>query len=175
MWRDRYQQMPRTELESNYRKLLTEDMADAETTAQKDTVGIYSLLEQDEKLREQVMLYSSEAQGEARVKADRAEPNGVSAFYPISKYDKMYRTVRDRFLFVPIHQQLVKSYFSKFDSCARAPNSSELDAVRTGQYRSAQSRHITADNPTPQEVRNAGKAAQDNARALKLKLFSQLP
>ena len=94
----------------------------------------------------------------------------MSASFSLSKYDKMYRMVRDSFVFVPIHQQPVDSYFSQFDSCARAPDSSELDAVRTGQYRSAQSRHITADNPTRQEIRNA-KAAQDNARAPKLKLF----
>ena len=65
MWGDRYQQMPRTELESNYRKLLTGDVSDVETTAQKDalTLGMYSLLEHDEELREQVMLFQLRSAG----------------------------------------------------------------------------------------------------------------
>ena len=69
----------------------------------------------------------------------------------------------------------MESFFSKYDTCARKTDFSKLDDVRTGQYRSAESRKITAVNPTPQQIREAGKGRHNEARAVRLKTSTDGP
>lgn len=62
--------------------------------------------------------------------------------------------------FAPIQQQLVESVFSKYDS-------RELDIVRLGQFRSAQSRRIQRLKASNKQINKAGEKAMAVARALR--------
>lgn len=175
LWPEQYTTTPRTDRESDYRDILRKDVKEAKTAQQKDelTFGLYSVLDGDRYLRDELALYASSAKG-GHVRGGEKD-KGVSKFPAISEFESVYREVRHRFYSVPIHQQLVESSFSKYDTCTRATDFSELDAVRTCQYRSSESRHILKSDAQPAEIRGAGKRRKEVASASRKKMFAQLP
>lgn len=69
----------------------------------------------------------------------------------------------------------MESFFSKYDTCTRKHDSKELDLVRTGQFRSAESVEIRSLNATSKEIREAGKRGSSDARALREASYADAP
>lgn len=116
-------------------------------------------------------LYAKSAKGDVELGV-----RGVSHFPLVSGFGgQLYELFCHRFFFAPIHQQLVESFFTKYDTCARKTDFSELDEVRTRQYSSAESRKICATDPTSKQIREAGKGRQSEARVVRLKASTEVP
>lgn len=70
---------------------------------------------------------------------------------------------------------IVESFFSKLDTCTRATDPPEMDAVRTARLRSSEWRDITVCTPSPAQICEAGTQVQDGARKLKSRLYAARP
>ena len=76
------------------------------------------------------VLYAKSAKVDIELGVDQAQ--GVSNFPCVLGFGgRLYDLFCHRFFFVPIHQQLVESFFSKYDTCARKIDFPELDEIRT--------------------------------------------
>lgn len=65
--------------------------------------------------------------------------------------------------------------FSKYDTCTQKHDSREIDIVRLGQFRSAQSGRIERLHATNQEIRDAGDKAIAAARSLRKSASEAVP
>ena len=143
---------------------------------QKDqlTFGLYSVFGKSPALMAELVLYAKSAKGDVELGVDQAQ--GVSNFPCVSGFGgQLYDLFCLRFFFVTIHQQLVESFFSKYDTCTRKIDVSELDEVRTAQYSSLESKTISAVAPTPKQIREAGSRAQSDARAARTRAYNGAP
>ena len=119
----------------------------------------------------ELVLYAKSAMGDVELGMDQAQ--GVSNFDCVSGFGgRLYDLFCHPFFFVPIHQQLVESFLSKYDTCARKTDFSELDEVRTAQYSSLESSTFTAVAPTPKQIREAGFRAQSDARVARTRAYN---
>ena len=166
-----------SEREASYRRILEEDLEGADTDRKEDqlTFGLYSVFGKSPALMAELVLYAKSAKGDVELRSvDEAQ--GASNFPCVSGFGgQLYDLFCHRFFFVPIHQQLVESFFSKYDTCARKTDFSELDEVRTAQYSSSESRTFTAVAPTPKQIREAGFRAQRDARAARTRAYNGAP
>lgn len=165
-----------SEREASYRKYLTADLEGADTDSKKDqlTFGLFSVFSNSPDLMAELQLYAKSARGDVEIGVDQVK--GVSSFPFVSGFGgRLYEMFYHRFYFAPIHQQLVESFFSKYDTCARKTDFAELDEVRTGQYSSAESRRIRAVRPTSKQIREAGNRRKSDARALRTRAHAEVP
>lgn len=163
-WPGSYEGEPRTEREREYRAQLEKDFGGTTEARRKDelTFGLFSLIDTDPSLRSEVERY---ADSEFRDKEiDEGAPEGTSSLARLFDFPRLYELVCHRFYFVPIHQQLIEAFFSKFDSCARKTDMNEMDIIRVADWKSAESREIRCIGPTGEKIRAAGKKVQKNAR-----------
>lgn len=165
VWSEKYRQASRTQREETYRVQLGKNLEGATKPKRKDelTFGRFSLFDGDEKMRKALEQFAEPAHAEAVVDVDA--PESTSKFAPLLKFGPLYEMACHRFYFVPIHQQLVESFFSKFDTCPQKTDTSVFDSVRCGQFRSQESRHITNVGATGEEICGAGKRAISSATA----------
>lgn len=175
LWPEQFVHESRTSYERRCRIILKRDLAGAKSVKEKDelTLGLFSAFDGNKDLRDQLFKYASSAEG----KVERGEhaAKGVSRFPTLTEFPLLYRELCVRIYIAPVHQQLVESFFSKFSVCSRVSDSPELDRVRTGQYKSAESAHICSSDAQPREIREAAKAALENARTAKKELHSTVP
>lgn len=80
-----------------------------------------------------------------------------------------------RFYFAPYTSRWSSLFFSMFDSCARSTDFSELDVVRTGQNRSAESRKKIKSGVTGKQIRSAGKRVLEGAREGRARSYAEAP
>ena len=129
-----------SEREASYLRIPEEDLEGADTDGNNDqlTFGLYSVFGKSPALMAELVLYAKSAKGDVELGVDQAQ--GVSNFPCVSGFGgQLYDLFCLRFFFVTIHQQLVESFFSKYDTCTRKIDFSELDEVRTAQYSSLES------------------------------------
>lgn len=115
----RYPWLPRTELEKGFRETLIQDLAKVEavTSDIKDrfTLGLYSSVERDGDFRVALEQYAESAFGERVVVADDGVENNpsppMSDFRPLWDFPLLYKGACQLSYIVPIHQQLVESFF----------------------------------------------------------------
>ena len=165
-----------SEREASYRKILEADLDGANTDSEKDrlTLGLASMFDNSPELMSELERYAESAKGDVELGVDEAR--GQSNFPLVSGFGGLlYKEFCDRFFMAPVHQQLVESVFSKYDSCARKTDFSELDEVRTGQHKSLDSRKIVKVSVTPTEIRKAGLKRQNDARAARTRAISAVP
>lgn len=118
--------------------------------------------------------YEESTKGDVELDVDEAR--GLTFHWFGGSLACCIRSVATAFFMAPVHQQLVESFFSKNDtSCARKTDFSELDEVRTGQYRSRESRKICKVNATPTDIREAGLRRQNDARAARTRATRPVP
>ena len=133
------------------------DLKGLSSLAQKDylTQGVFSAVYDSPDLLAQLREYANSTH----------DTHDVSVTLPpISDYPLLYQMAKYRVWFVPIHQQLVESFFSKLDTCVRGTDYQEMDSVRTGQYRTSRSRHVRATNLEPKGLRLASKGTKLSAK-----------
>lgn len=179
---DKYACPPRTTLEQTLRDVLVEDLLEAATAKEKDrlTLGLFSKVSSENEFRAELEEYAESAFGEREIAdcGDFDEENpapSTSSFRQIWEFPLVYEWACHLIYFVPIHQQLVESFFSKYDTCTRKHDSKELDLVRTGQYRSAESVEIRRLDATSKEIRDAGKRGISDAKALREASYADEP
>ena len=118
--------------------------------------------------------YAASAKGEVELGVDEAR--GQSNFPLASGFGGLlYKEFCLSFFMAPVHQQLVESFFSKYDSRDRKTDFWELDEVRTGMHKSLESRNINKVSATPTEIRKAGLRRQNDARAARTRAISAVP
>ncbi|CAB1117698.1 unnamed protein product [Ectocarpus sp. CCAP 1310/34] len=93
----------------------------------------------------------------------------------IWSFPLLYEWARHAILFAPIHQQLVKSVCSTYDTCTQKHDSREIGIVRLGQFRSSQSRRVQRLHATNKEIREAGDKVIAVARELKKSAAQAIP
>lgn len=175
VWPDENGQAPRGWREELYRKQLGKDLAGVTTSRRKDelTFGLFSLFDGDLVLRGALKRFAESAYEDQMTVANA--PRGTSNFSPLWAFGSLYEVVCHRFYFVPIHQQLVESFFSKFDTCVRKTDRQVMDPVRVGQFRSSESRHMQKSGATGAEIRDAGKRALAGASLAIAESYAQVP
>ena len=100
-----------SEREASCRRIL-EDLEGADTDRKKDqlTFGLYSVFGKSPALMAELVLYAKSAKGDVELGVDQAQ--GVSNVSCVSGFGgQLYDLFCHRFFFVPIHQQLVESFF----------------------------------------------------------------
>lgn len=183
LWPDRYESAEWRAWgeENNFLEILVEDLSDADTDEEKDklTLGVFSKLDGCADLRQEVEKYAASAHGKKEVASDGVDAENpaprVSGFDMLWHFPLLYEWACHAIFFAPIHQQLVESVFSKYDTCTMPSDSREIDIVRLGQFRSAQSRRIERLNATNQEIRDAGDKALAVAKSLKTSASQAIP
>lgn len=131
LWPSRYSSwVPRTELEKQFRDVLAEDLLQAVTLKEKDrlTLGLFSKVNGEANFRAELEEYAESAFGECEIVEEGGgyEENpapSVSNFRQIWEFPLLYQWACYMIYFVPIHQQLVESFFSKYDTCTRKHDS----------------------------------------------------
>lgn len=106
----------KTAREAKYRDILKEDIEEANTGVEKGafTYRLFSLFENDPDLKPEVVAYGDSASGNVLT------IKGLPPQSAIYEYPNLHRETCHRFCFVPIHQQLINSFFSKFETCSRS-------------------------------------------------------
>lgn len=150
-------------------------LASANSTREKDELilGLFTVFNESDELRSQLRTYGSSAQG--RVERSEHAEKGVSSFPTLPEFPLIYRQVCVRIYIGVVQQQLVESFFSKYDTCTLPSDSNEMDRVRTGQYKSPGSATISARGAKPRQIRDAGSAALQKARVVRKEVSATLP
>ncbi|CAB1102369.1 unnamed protein product [Ectocarpus sp. CCAP 1310/34] len=166
--------------EHEYLEILRDDLSEAETTEEKDelTFGMFSKLNASAEFRGEVERYALSAREKKEIVVDDDAENQaprVSGFDMIWSFPLLYEWACHAILFAPIHQQLVESDFSTFDTCTQKHDSREIDIVRLGQFRSSHSRRVQRLYATNKEIRQAGDKAIAVARELKKSAAHAIP
>ncbi|CBJ32404.1 hypothetical protein Esi_0336_0026 [Ectocarpus siliculosus] len=161
--------------------ILEGDLSEATTPGEKDklTFGMYTELNESAEFRKEVEVYAASAHEKKEVVSDDLDvdnpPPRVSAFGMIWNFPLLYEWARHAIFLAVIHEQLVGSVFSKYDTCTQQHDSREIDIVRLGQFRSAQSRRIRKLHASNHEIREAGNKAIAEARALRKAASEAVP
>ena len=156
---------------NNFFEILVGDLSEATTATEKDelTFGVFSKLNEDAAFRKEVEDYAASAHEKIEVPSANTDVENPapreSGFQMIWHFPLLYEWACHAIFFALIHQQLVESVFSKYDTCTRKHDSRELDLVRLGQFRSAQSRKVERSDATNEEIRTAGNKAIEVAKA----------
>ena len=137
------------------------------------TFGLFSLFRKDADLKSALVDFAESAHGDKKI--DVGALKGTSSFTPLWEFRPLYKQAYHRFYFALIHQQLVESFFSKYDTCARKMDMAVMDALRCGQYRSDESRPFKAGGVSGKEIRTAGKRALASCKAAKVAKYAQAP
>ncbi|CBJ28869.1 expressed unknown protein [Ectocarpus siliculosus] len=174
-WSALYEGEPRTEREREYRTQLVKDLGGTTDARRKDelTFGLFSRIDSDRSVRNELEQYANSGWGDKEV--DQGAPKGTSALARLFDFPLLYKLVCHRFYFVPIHQQLIEAFFSKFDSCAQKTDMAEMDIVRVGGWKSAESRDIVCADATGEKIRAAGKKVLEKAREAKAVSHARKP
>lgn len=182
LWPDLYEsaEWGGWEEEQTFLEILMDDLSEAATTQDKDklTFGMFSKLNASAEFRKEVERYAVSAHGKKEVVSDVDAENPtprVSGFEMIWSFPLLYEWACHAIFFAPIHQQLVESVFSTYDTCTQKHDSREIDIVRLGQFRSRQSRRVKRLHATNKEIREAGDKALAAARALKKSASNAIP
>lgn len=161
------------EEENDFLEILNEDLEEATTSRRKDelTLGLYSKLSESPEFLKEVEQYAASAHEKKEVVSDDGDAENPapreSAFRLIWTFPLLFEWACTTIYFAPIHQQLVESVFSKYDTCTKLCDSREIDIVRLGQYSSKQSRKIVREDAEPKEIREAGDKVIAAARSLR--------
>ncbi|CAB1100448.1 unnamed protein product [Ectocarpus sp. CCAP 1310/34] len=166
-WPGLYEGEPRTERERQYRTQLAKDLGGTTEARRKDelTLGLFSCIDGDLSVRSELEQYANSGWGDKEI--DESAPKGTSALARLFDLPLLYRLVCHRFYFVPIHQQLIEAFFSKYDSCAKKTDMAEMDVVRVGGWKSAESRDIVCVDAIDDQIRGAGKKVLKEATEAK--------
>ncbi|CAN0406584.1 unnamed protein product [Pylaiella littoralis] len=183
LWPDAYQNVEwvRWDKEHDFREILANDLATAPTQREKDelTLGMFSKLNNETEFRQEVKRYAASARGKAEVvndDNDKDNPSPRASSFPLLwTFPLLYEWSCHLFFFAPIHQQLVESVFSKYDTCTKPCDSREIDIVCLGQFSSAQSRKIQRAHASNSEIRQAGAKAIKVARELSKAASTAVP
>lgn len=175
LWPEEFTEPSRTSYESQLRKVLKEDLVNANTRRKKDelTLGLFSVFNDSKELRNELKMYGSSGKG--RVERGKHAVKGVSSFRPLPEFPLIYQQVCVRIYIGAIQQQLIESYFSKYDTSSRLSDPSEMDGVRTGQYKSLGSANISSLGAQPKQIREAGKAAIQRAQSARKVEHAKVP
>lgn len=140
------------EEEHAFLAILKDDLSGASTTNEKDelTFGMFSKLNASAELRGELEMYAASAHTKKKVASDFDAENPtprVSSFAMIWTFPLLYKWACHAIFFAPIHQQLVESVFSTYDTCTKKHDSREINIVRLGQFRSRRSRRVECKQP----------------------------
>lgn len=183
LWPDLYESAEWVgwEEKHTFLEILQHDLSEAATTEEKDklTFGVFSKLNASAEFRQEVERYALSAHEKKEVVSDidcdNPTPPRVSGFEVIWSFPLLYEWACHAIYFAPIHQQLVESVFSTYDTCTQKHDSREIDIVRLGQFRSHQSRRVERMHATNKEIREAGDKALAVAQALKKSASTATP
>ncbi|CAN0497602.1 unnamed protein product [Ectocarpus sp. 12 AP-2014] len=166
-WPGPYEGEPRTEREREYRTQLVKDLGGTTEARRKDelTFGLFSCFDRDLSVRSELEQYANSGWGDKEI--DESAPKVTSALARLFDFPLLYQLVCHRFYFVPIHQQLIEAFFSKYDSCAKKTDMAEMDIVRVGGWKSAESRDIVCADATGDQIRGAGNKVLKKATEAK--------
>lgn len=84
---------------------------------------------------------------------------------PLWKFGSLYEMACQRCYFVPIHHQLVESFYSKFDTCAKKTDTAVIDSAGCCQFRLDESGHFRQIGATGEEIHGTRTRATSSARA----------
>ena len=122
----------------------------------------------------ELVLYAKSAKGDVELGVDQAQ--GVPNFPCVSGFGVSCTTCYATASFLyPSTSSWWSLFFSKYDTCARKTDFSELDEVRTAQYSSLESRTFIAVAPKPKQIREAGFRAQSDVRAARTSAYNGAP
>ncbi|CAN0029914.1 unnamed protein product [Ectocarpus sp. 4 AP-2014] len=183
LWPDLYESAEWVGWEEEYQflEILRDDLSAATTDEEKDelTFGVFSKLNESAEFRQEVEKYAASAHEKKEVVSDVDDVENptprVSGFDLTWCSPLLYKWAWHAIFFAPIHQQLVESVFSTYDTCTQKHDSREIDIVRLGQFRSRQSRRVERMHATNKEIREAGDKALAVARALKKAASNAIP
>ncbi|CAB1102116.1 unnamed protein product [Ectocarpus sp. CCAP 1310/34] len=144
----------------------------------KLTLGMFSKLAASAEFREELERYAASAHEKKKVVSDVDVENQtprVSGFDMIWTFPQLYEWACHAVFFAPIHQQLVESSSSTYDTGTQKHDSRELDIVRLGQFSSRGSRRVERLDSSNQEIRDEGDKAIAVATVLKKSASHAVP
>ncbi|CAN0566639.1 unnamed protein product [Ectocarpus sp. 12 AP-2014] len=136
---------------------------------------MYIKLNESAEFRKEVEEYAASAHEKKEVESDDLDVENpsprVSAFVMLWSFPLLYEWACHAVFFAVI----INSLFSKYGTCTKLHDLREIDIVRLGQFRSAQSRRIRRLHASNHEIRVAGNKAIAAARALRKAASEAVP